>query len=153
MFKKIPEQLRALRLLKGILDSMILNYEPLFKRFIRFFGIGFTALLIDISLAWALTHYFALNQLFAICIAFLTCVSLSYFPMRMYSFFDTKRPIASGYLYFLSIALFGLIISVGGSYVLSSFLGIHPLLARFFVGGITGMFNFLMNTFFNFKVS
>jgi putative flippase GtrA len=59
----------------------------------------------------------------------------------------------SGYFYFLIIAIAGLFITVGGSYTIVSALGINPLIARFLVGGVSGLFNFLINAIYNFRVS
>jgi putative flippase GtrA len=58
----------------------------------------------------------------------------------------------SGYINFIVIALVGLLIVIGGMYVLVSLLGVGYVAARFAVAVITGFWNYLLNLFVTFKV-
>lgn len=56
-------------------------------------------------------------------------------------------------MYFIAIALVGMVLVTGAMYVMVELLGIYYLLARVVVACVTGVWNYLLNLFFNFKVA
>jgi len=55
-------------------------------------------------------------------------------------------------MFFLLFALAGIVVIVTTTEVLISMLHLPLLAARVLVGIVVGIFNFLLNTFFNFKL-
>ena len=89
----------------------------------------------------------------AIGLGFFISLIVSYFFFRKYTFKGTKRGFTSGLIYFTVIAIGGLIISMGGGYLAVTYVELNPIVARFLLGGVSGLFNFLVNLVYNFKVA
>ncbi len=122
-------------------------------RFLTYASIGLSTFLFDLLLLYVLTDVFGVQYLFAAGVAFLIAVSANYLISRIYVFKGTERALGSGYINFLLIAGTGLAFVVGSMHVLVEVLGVHYLFARVSVAGITGLFNYLMNLYVNFKVA
>jgi putative flippase GtrA len=123
------------------------------KRFVKYSVVGVSTFLLDLLLLYIFTDIFSINYLVSTLVAFLTAVSINYFICRRQVFSSSKRGIKDGYLYFLIIIFFGVIITLGLMYVLVDILNIYVLHARIIVAGFVGIFNFLINDKFNFKLS
>ncbi len=123
------------------------------RRFLSFFLIGFLTLLLELGLAALLLYGTNLNTILAISISFLSSLVLSYWLFRTYTFHGSDRGHVSGFIYFTIIAISGLAVVIVGSYIAVEYLDIHPLIARFFLAGVTGLLNFLINLVYNFKVA
>ncbi len=59
----------------------------------------------------------------------------------------------TGYSYFILIAGVGALFVTASMYVLVTILGAQYLLARIGIAAVTGIWNYAMNLFFNFKVA
>lgn len=123
------------------------------KRFARYTVVGTSTFAVDLALLYILIDIVALNYLVGAGVAFVCAVSINYFLSRRYVFKGTQRGVRSGYVNFIAIALVGLLIVIGGMYVLVSLLGVGYVAARFVVAVITGFWNYLLNLFVTFKVA
>lgn len=123
------------------------------KRFARYTVVGTSTFAIDLALLYILIDIVALNYLVGAGVAFVCAISINYFLSRRYVFKGTQRDIRSGYVNFIAIALVGLLIVIGGMYVLVSLLGVGYVIARFIVAVMTGFWNYLLNLFVTFKVA
>lgn len=123
------------------------------RRFLKYSLIGFGTFLGDLILLYIFTDWLHLYYLFAAGLAFLVAVSVNYLISRRVVFKGTKRGQTAGYVYFIIIAGAGLMFVTGGMYVLVEWLGVYYVWARILVASVTGVWNYLMNLFFNFKVA
>lgn len=123
------------------------------RRFLKYSAIGFGTFLGDLVLLYVFTDWLQIHYLLAAGTAFLIAVSVNYVLSRRIVFKGTKRGQTAGYLYFLIIAGIGLMFVTGGMFILVEWLGVYYVFARVLVAGVTGLWNYLMNLFFNFKVA
>jgi putative flippase GtrA len=128
-------------------------FSPKIQRFIKYSSIGVSTFLFDLCLLWIFIEVLKINYLIAAGVAFLIAVSINYVLSRRYVFRGTLRSVGAGYLNFLIIAGFGLLLVVGGMYVLVEFLALTAFLARVVIAAVTGLWNYLMNLYVNFKVA
>ncbi len=126
--------------------------SPAFTRFFKYSVVGVTTFVFDLLLLFLLVDILQINQVLAAGTAFIIAISINYYVSRHFVFKHSNRPIRSGYVNFISIAFGGLILVTGGMYIMSNLLGWHYLLARTLVAAITGVWNYLMNLYVNFKV-
>jgi putative flippase GtrA len=126
---------------------------PALKRFLHYSLIGFSTFLFDLALLAALTQFGGVNPVWAAGLSFLVAVSLNYALSRHFVFSGTARGHKAGYVYFVLIAGVGLLFVTGSMYLLVTVLGFYYLAARTAIAVITGMWNYTINLFFNFKVA
>ena len=107
---------------------------------------------LDLVLLFIFIDYMSLHPVVAAGIAFLMAVSLNYVVSRRYVFSKTQRDVKTGYVNFLIIVGIGLGVVTGGMYILVSVLGFNYLISRIAVALCTGMWNYIMNLYLNFKV-
>lgn len=104
-------------------------------------------------LLFVLAGAFEVNYLWAAAIAFLIAVSINYLLSRRLVFKGTTRAQSSGYMYFLMIAAFGMLLVTLGMYVLVEKWGMYYMISRVLISCVTGIWNYTMNLFFNFRVA
>lgn len=129
------------------------NRSNVLKRLVSFFIIGFLGLLAELALTAFFIYVLEMQYVIAIGLGFFISLVISYFIFRKYTFKGTERGVTSGLVYFSIIAVGGLCISMGGGYLAVTYIGLSPILARFLLGGVSGLFNFLINLVYNFKVA
>ena len=122
-------------------------------KFLTYSMIGCGTFIGDLLLLYIFTDWLNIHYVLAAGIAFLIAVSVNYLISRQVVFKGTKRGRVTGYVYFLIIAGIGLMFVTGGMYALVEWFGMYYVLARILVACITGVWNYLMNLFFNFKVA
>lgn len=123
-----------------------------FRRFVSYSSVGIGTFLFDIALLATLLLLTDLHYLLAVSISFVTAVSLNFTISYTWVFRGTQRKVATGYAFFFSIAAIDIaIIAILVSFFVST-LGSGVLITRILVGCLVGILNFLINTFFNFKV-
>jgi putative flippase GtrA len=127
--------------------------SPTIKRFIKYSSVGISTFVFDLLLLYLLTDFFDLHYILAAGAAFIVAISLNYFLSRKYVFKGSARTIKSGYINFLGIALVGLLLVMGGMYVLVSVLSFNYIISRIGIAGLTGFWNYLINLFLNFNVA
>ena len=122
-------------------------------RFLKYFFIGSSTFILDLFILFTLTDIFLINYLTSTAIAFIVAVSINYYFSKSFVFTKTARKTDHGYYYFLIIAGTGLIFVVILMKFFVETLLLNYLLSRTIVAGIVGMWNYLINLYFNFKVS
>jgi putative flippase GtrA len=123
------------------------------QRFLKYSAVGGSTFAFDLALLFVLTDFFGMQYLIAAGGAFLIAVSCNYFISRRYVFKKTTTGLGNGYLNFFAIAGAGLLVVMGGMYVLVAQLGVNYYLARIGIAGLTGFWNYLLNLYVNFKVA
>lgn len=123
------------------------------KRFLHYSVIGLGTFIADLVLLTILIKVGGINPVVAAGGSFLIAVSLNYLLSRRFVFAGTERGHKDGYAYFILIAGIGFLFVTGSMYVLVTLLGVYYLVARVLIAGITGVWNYTMNLFFNFKVA
>jgi putative flippase GtrA len=123
------------------------------KRFARYSFVGGGTFLFDLVLLFLLTDYLGINYVIAAGVAFAIAVSINYFISRRFVFKGTQRTLGRGYVNFLMIAGGGITFVMLMMYVLVSIFNAPYLVARVMVAGVTGVFNYLLNLYVNFKVA
>jgi len=124
----------------------------MFKRFIKYSLIGCLTFLFDLLLLYVSVDVLHINYLLSVFCAFLIAVSVNYFLSRKEVFVGSGRGPVLGYLYFLTIISGGVVIMLGLMYLLVEIFQMDIFVARVSVAGLVGIFNFLMNDRFNFKM-
>lgn len=127
--------------------------SPTIRRFLKYTSVGVSTFAFDLLLLFILVDLFSFSQVYAAGAAFLIAVSFNYWISRRYVFKGTLRGVKAGYVNFLLIAVAGLLIVMGGMYVLTIHFDLQYLLARVITAGVTGFWNYLINLFVNFKVA
>jgi len=123
------------------------------ERFLKYLSVGLSTFILDLVVLFMLVDVWLLQQVWAAGIAFMIAVSINYWLSRRYVFKGTLRSVKTGYLNFIFIAFFGLLVVLGGMYWMTIILGWNYLLARTIVAILTGFWNYLMNLFVNFEVA
>jgi putative flippase GtrA len=123
------------------------------QRFLKYSFIGGSTFAFDLLLLFIFTDFLHFNYVLAAGVAFLIAVSINYYFSRTLVFKGTKRDMRAGYLYFLLIAGTGLFFVMSAMFVLVDVLNLHYLLSRVCIAGVTGVWNYLTNLFFNFKMA
>ncbi len=123
------------------------------KRFLKYVLVGGSTFLFDLLLLSIFIDIFRWNPVFATASGFIIAVSCNYLLSRRFVFKGTLRSIHAGYGGFMLIAGSGLLIITSGMYLLVTVLGWHYLLARILVSLPTGIWNYLLNLFVNFRVA
>lgn len=130
----------------------ILLIKKLLKRGSKYGLVGFVTFLLDLAMLTALTSFTSISSSLAIAIAFLIAVSINFTISYHWVYAGTERSFHGGYIFFISLAFVGaIIISLSTSWLVVQF-ALPLLFARVVVGCIVGIINFLINTFFNFKL-
>ncbi|WP_320169297.1 GtrA family protein [Maridesulfovibrio sp.] len=122
-------------------------------RFLRYGCVGGGTFLLDLGLLYIFTSCLGLSPVIAAGPTFLIAVSINYLISRKMVFKGSSRPLKHGYLGFLLIAGTGLVIVTGGMLILVNFLHWQYLISRVAVSLITGMWNYLLNLYVNFRVA
>jgi putative flippase GtrA len=123
------------------------------KRFFKYSSVGFGTFMLDLVLLWTMVEKLGVNYLVATGSAFLIAVSINYLVSRKIVFNITKTKLVSGYINFIVIATFGIILTTGSVAVLTYLFGFYYLFARILTAGMVGIFNYILNLRYNFKVA
>ncbi len=124
-----------------------------FIRFFRYFSVGVSTFILDLLLLYLFTDFFLINYLISAGIAFVIAVSINYYFSRKFVFTKTLRKIDHGYYTFLLISGIGLFFVVILMAFFVEILSFNYLFSRVLVAGFVGIWNYLMNLYFNFKVA
>lgn len=123
------------------------------KRFFKYSFVGVSTFLLDLFLLFLFTDFFDIHYLVSVAIAFSISVTVQYFISRHYVFKGTLRSVHEGYIIFLLIMGGGLALITFLMYVLVDVFLWHYLAARVITASFTGIINYLMNLYVNFRVS
>lgn len=127
--------------------------SPALVRFSKYSLVGVGTFAFDLVLLAILIDLVSLNPVFSAAIAFLIAVSINYALSRHFVFKGTARSLGDGYAHFVLIAIAGLLLVIGGMYMLVTIFTWHYASARLLVAALTGFWNYIMNLFVNFKVA
>lgn len=123
------------------------------RRFVQYSLLGAGTLGVDMALLFLLAGALQINYLAAAAVAFLCAVTINYLLSRRFVFKGSTRKQTAGYLYFLMIAAFGMLLVTVGMYILVEHWGMYYMISRVLISTVTGLWNYTMNLFFNFKVA
>jgi len=126
--------------------------SPYITRFCKYMLTGGSTFLLDLCLLWLLTDVFGWYYLIAVATSFAVAITLNYWLARKFVFSTTLRGVGEGYAIFIGIALSGMAIVTGCMYVLVEYFGWGYFPARLAVASFTGLWNYLLNLYVNFKV-
>jgi putative flippase GtrA len=107
--------------------------------------------LFDLLLIWIMIEQTDVNRTLAVAIGFMLANALHYLFARAWVFRGTSRGFASGYVYFLTNALFGLVIILAAFALLAEALGVPYMLARVIASLCAGTVVFVLNATMNFR--
>jgi putative flippase GtrA len=122
-------------------------------RFYKYFIVGFLTFILDLLLLYIFTDVLLFNYLLSAGIAYVVAISINYYFSRKFVFSKTARKIDIGYYSFLLISGIGLLFLEILMAVFVEIFQFDYLLSRILVAGFIGIWNYLMNLYFNFKVA
>jgi putative flippase GtrA len=105
----------------------------------------------DLALLWVLVEFFGMDKVLAAALAFVAANSLHYSFCHSWIFRGTERALGSGYVYFLTNAVIGLVITVTLFAAMIRWTPINYLVARTLVSVVAGLTVFLLNAVLNFR--
>jgi putative flippase GtrA len=109
---------------------------------LRFGVVGFSTLVLDYSLLYALTSVLGINYLVSATIAFVTASICNYFLSVRYVFESGRLEPAAEFSAFMAATLAGVAINSGVMYVLVEFAHTHYLAAKVVTVGVVSVWNF-----------
>jgi putative flippase GtrA len=122
-------------------------------RFLKYFVVGFSTFLFDLLLLYILTDIVLVNYVLSAGVAFLIAVSVNYYFSRIFVFTQTERRFVSGYYWFIGIAGVGVLMVMSLMFLFVAIFGWPYLISRVLIASVVGVWNYLMNLFFNFNVA
>lgn len=126
--------------------------KRLLRRGSKYATVGLATFLLDLGIVAILTTSTELPYTISIAVGFLIAVSINFLISYHWVYAGTTRRFHHGYAFFICFALGGAAVISGGTTWLVESFGLHILVARVLIGGVVGMANFLLNTFFNFRL-
>lgn len=127
---------------------MHLNIE---NKFLKYTVSGVLTFLIDLLILWFMSDVLQINYLLSASVGFGIGITINYFIARNWAFKGTERNLLQGYLYFLVIAIIGLILVNILMYWFVEGLNLDKIISRVIIAGLVGIWNFFLNSIFNFK--
>src|SRR3989344_658256 len=122
------------------------------QRFLKYSLVGISTFAFDLFLLLVFTEFFSWHYLIAAGAAFLIAVSVNYVLSRQFVFIGTSRSVSEGYVLFLIIAGTGLAAVTFFMFIFVDILHWNYLFSRIAIAGIVGIWGYLMNFYFNFKL-
>lgn len=121
-------------------------------RALKYFSVGASTFLFDLLLLFIFVDYFGMGEVGAAGIAFLIAVTINYFISRKFVFAETERKAMSGYMIFIGFAGLGFVAVTSLMYLCVEVLEYNYLVSRIIIAAFVGIWNYLNNLYFNFKV-
>jgi len=121
-------------------------------RFLKYVIVGVSTFIFDLVLLYIFTDIFFWNYVIATGVAFAVAVSVNYFFSRRYVFKETLKSFCAGYVAFMVIASMGIGIAMLGMASMVGIFNFRILDSRIVIAGVVGIWNYLMNLYFNLKV-
>lgn len=112
---------------------------------------GGTAFVFDFAFLYLLTAYTDLHYVIAVLLGFLLGTVVSYSINHFWVFKESQRTVTKGYVYFLQIALIGVLLTVGFVALMIEFFHLNTFAARAIAAGLVFTWSFPANYFLNFK--
>ena len=118
-------------------------------RFLKYVIVGVSTFVFDLVLLCIFIDIFLWNYVIATGVAFTVAVSVNYLFSRRYVFKGTSRSFYAGYVAFMVIASIGIGIAMLGMALMVGTLHFHILDSRIIIAGVVGVWNYLINLYFN----
>lgn len=129
--------------------------KPLWLRILRraskYSLVGCSTYLLDLGLIWTLVK-FGLSPLVSVGVGFMIAVGINYLLSYYWVYKGTERKLSHGYAFFLIIALVAAVIISYSTVYLADTFSISLYTARTIVAAFVGIFVFIVNTKYNFKL-
>ncbi len=125
---------------------------PIFRRLLQYSLSGTLGLTIDLSLLYLLVTTLQVPYMIAVPLSFLIAVTIHYSICRTWVFRGTTRPLKVGYIYFISILLFSLLIVQTIVVAGVELLELNLYVARIIAAFIAGCSSFYLNARYNFRL-
>lgn len=122
-------------------------------RFVKYCLVGGSTFSLDLMLLFIFTQSPGWSPVMSSGIAYFIAVSVNYILSRKMVFQGTLRGVGEGYLGFMLIAGAGAAIVTIGMHLLVTIIEWQYLLSRLIVAAFTGMWNYLLNLYVNFRVA
>ena len=122
------------------------------RRFTQYSTVGVSTFALDLLLIYCFTTYLGMGTAAAVGLGFAIAITVNFLCSYYWVYRGTDRDTLSGYLIFVTLATLGLSIVLTGTLLLQQLFGMNIYLARSIVAGIVGLANFVINTFFNFRM-
>ena len=113
--------------------------------------VSYSAFAVGLLVLWILVGWTHFNPVFATAVSFIVANAVHYLAGRSWIFRGTKRPLASGYVYFLVNGGIGLVITLVLFDALLRFTTINYLVIRVLVSLVAGLVMFALNGVLNFR--
>lgn len=136
---------------KSLSRQRQLNPCKWIKTLAKYALVSLSATLIDFILLWFFTDIAGLHYLISGAIAYLASNSYGYSTNRFWTFKARERKFIEGYLFYLSIGLIGLGITLILLNVFVESIGINYLVAKLITALIVWLWNYIMNLRFTFR--
>ena len=114
--------------------------------------VGIGTFILDLAIIYALTNTKTTSDTTALVIGFGTGITINYLLSYYWVYRGTKRHFLTGFIIFLTLAILGSVCIVFATHALISHFALPLLIARTIVAAAVGFCNFLINTFFNFRL-
>lgn len=121
------------------------------KKFLKYGVAGGAAFILDFYFLYALITWVHMHYLIAVPITFIFATIINYTINRLWVFSDTSRKVGTGYIYFLQIALVGILLTMSAMYIMVEYIHVPTLWARIIAAGFVYFWSFAANYFLNFK--
>lgn len=122
------------------------------RRFSFYTLAGVTTFAFDLVLLSLVTMYTPIPQNPAIAGCYLIAVTINFFLCHYLVYRGTEQNKSHGYGWFVLFAIGGAIVIMSSTTYIAAAFAIPLLIARTIIGTIVGIANFLLNTYFNFRL-
>lgn len=121
-------------------------------RFLKYNFIGIATFLFDLLLISFFARTLGFPDLLAVAVAFVIAATINYSINRCWAFHKTMREIVAGYAYFFMIVSVALVLTLIGTYLLTTYTELSLLLSRIVVATAIGLGNFLAQSLITFRL-
>lgn len=122
-------------------------------RFLRYTIVGLSTFFFDLFLLYLFIHTWQINYIAATIYAYIIAVTINYYFSRTYVFPQTLRRVDHGYYMFIAIASLGLLFVTVSMKILVDVFHQNYFISRTIIAAMVGIWNYLTNLFFNFRVA
>lgn len=113
--------------------------------------VGGSTFLVELFILYFLLKYTNIHYSVAITLLFILATISNYLLSRAFVFKEASRGWKTGYLFFLLIAIIGLLLTLGIVAFMVEMLNIDVLISRIVAVALVYLWNFGANQYFNFK--
>jgi len=118
----------------------------------RYASVGMLTYIIDLFLIFLFKEYLHTPDWAAIGLGFFIAVTINFLLSYHWVFKGTTRSKTSGYMYFCTLAVIGLVVIIPSTLLVQKLFAIDIYYARTVVATAVGLAAFFINSFYNFKI-